>query len=135
MGGRGGARGERGGGGGGGEGEIEVHRFCNRRSKITEYIIGLTHAIKNVIFGDAEISLVVIQLLVTRLQKTGFVYLLAVLWKKGGEWFYDILFTHGMVLVLWESLYYRKEWVWDLRTKVCCIASGMRNQFCKSILY
>ena len=46
-----------------------------------------------------------------------------------------VFFTHGMVLVLWGSLYYCKEWVWNLRTKLCCIASGMPNQFCKSILY
>ena len=30
-----------------------------------------------------------------------------------------------MVLVLWGSLCYSREWVWNLRTKLCCIASGM----------
>ena len=45
----------------------------------------LDQAIRNLIFGDAEILLVVIQLGVTRLKKTGFMYLLAVVWKKGGE--------------------------------------------------
>ena len=41
--------------------------------------------------------------------------------------FVDVFFTHGMVLVLWGSLFYSKEWVWNLRTKICCIASGMRS--------
>ena len=45
----------------------------------------LDQAIRNLIFGDAEILLVVVQLGVTRLKKTGFVYLLAVVWRKGGE--------------------------------------------------
>ena len=45
----------------------------------------LDQTIRNIIFGDAEISLVVIQLGVTRLKKTGFVYLLAVVWRRGGE--------------------------------------------------
>ena len=33
-----------------------------------------------------------------------------------------VFFMHGMVLVLWGSLYYCKEWVWNLRIKLCCIA-------------
>ena len=32
-----------------------------------------------------------------------------------------------MVLVLWGSLCYSKEWVWNLRTKLCCIVSGMQS--------
>ena len=36
-------------------------------------------------------------------------------------------FTHGMVLVLWGSWCYSKEWVWNLRAKLCCIAAGMRS--------
>ena len=36
-------------------------------------------------------------------------------------------FQDGMVLVLWGSWCYSKEWVWNLRTKLCCIASGMRS--------
>ena len=32
---------------------------------------------------------------------------------------------HGMVLVLWGSLSYSGEWVWNLRTKLCWIALGM----------
>ena len=45
----------------------------------------LDQAIRNLISGDAEILLVAIQLGVTRLKKTGFVYLLAVAWRKEGE--------------------------------------------------
>ena len=45
----------------------------------------LDQAIRNFIFGDAKILLVVIQLGVTRLKKTEFAYLLAVVWRKGGE--------------------------------------------------
>ena len=40
---------------------------------------------RNLIFGDVEISLVVIQQGVTRLKKTGFVYLLVVVWGKVGK--------------------------------------------------
>ena len=124
-----------------GEGELEVHGIWNR-SLVYREEVRLDQTIRNIIFGDAEISLVVIQLGVTRLKKTGFVYLLAVVWRKGREgvvWFsvwaslddwanggfVDVFFTHGMVLVLWGSLCYSKEWVWNLRTKLCCIASGM----------
>ena len=45
----------------------------------------LDHTITDLIFGDAEISLVVIQLEVTRLKNTGFVYLLVIVWRKGRE--------------------------------------------------
>ena len=40
---------------------------------------------RNLIFGDVEISLVVIQLGVNRLKKTRFVYLLVVVWRKVGK--------------------------------------------------
>ena len=40
---------------------------------------------RNLIFGDVEISLVVIQLGVNRLKKTGFLYLLVVVWRKVGK--------------------------------------------------
>ena len=83
-----------------------------------EEVVRLDQTIRNLIFGDVKISFVVIQLGVTRLKKTGFVYLLVVAWKKGGEgvvWFsvwaslddwtnggfVDVFFKHGMSLVLW----------------------------------
>ena len=69
----------------GGEGEMEVHGTCNRILLKREKVVRLHQALRNFIFGDAEISLVVIQLGVTRLEKTRFVYLLAVVWRKGGE--------------------------------------------------
>ena len=69
----------------GGEGDMEVHGMCNRSLLIREEVIKLAQAIRSLIFGDAEISLLVIQLGVTRLKKTEFVYLLAVVWRKGGE--------------------------------------------------
>ena len=56
-------------------------RFLHKEEKDVRFI----QALRNIIFGDAEISLVVIQLGVTRLKKTGFVYLLAVVWRKGRE--------------------------------------------------
>ena len=60
-----------------GEGELEVHGIWNR-SLVYREEVRLDQTIRNIIFGDAEISLVVIQLGVTRLKKTGFVYLLVV---------------------------------------------------------
>ena len=45
----------------------------------------LDQSIRNLVFGDVEILLVVIQLGVTRLKKTGFVYLLVVVWRKRRE--------------------------------------------------
>ena len=69
----------------GGEGEMEVHGTCNRILLKREKVVRLHQALRNFIFGDAEISLVVIQLGVTKLKKTRFVYLLAVVWRKGGE--------------------------------------------------
>ena len=43
----------------------------------------LHQTIRNVIFGDVEISLEVIQLGLTRLKKTGFVYLWLLFGRKG----------------------------------------------------
>ena len=74
-----------------GEGEMEVHGICNRSLIKREKVVRLDLAIRNVIFGDAEISFVVIQLGVTRLKKTGFVYVLAVVWRKGGEEVCDLV--------------------------------------------
>ena len=68
-----------------GEGEMEVHGICNRSLVNRKEVVRLEQAIRNLIFGNAEVSLVVIQLGVTRLKKTGFVYLLAVVWRKRGE--------------------------------------------------
>ena len=50
-----------------------------------EEVVRLDQTIRNLIFGDVKISFVVIQLGVTRLKKTGFVYVLVVVWRKGGE--------------------------------------------------
>ena len=68
-----------------GEGELEVHGICNRSLGYREEVVRLDQTIRNLIFGDVKISFVVIQLGVTRLKKTGFVYLLAVVWRKRGE--------------------------------------------------
>ena len=62
-----------------------INVICNRSFIKREEVVGLDQAIRNLIFDDAEISLVVIQLGVTRLKKTGLVYLLAVVWRKVGE--------------------------------------------------
>ena len=59
--------------------------LCRRFLHGEERYVRLIQALRNIILGDAEISLVVIQLGVTRLKKTGFVYLLAVVWRKGRE--------------------------------------------------
>ena len=64
---------------------MEVHGICKRSLMKREDVVRPDQSLRNLIFGDAEISLVVIQLGVTRLKKTGFVYLLAVVWKKRGE--------------------------------------------------
>ena len=50
-----------------------------------EEVVRLDQSIRNLVFGDVEILLVVIQLGVTRLKKTGFVYLLVVVWRKRRE--------------------------------------------------
>ena len=62
-----------------------INVICNRSLIKREEVVGLDQAIRNLIFDDAEISLVVIQLGVTRLKRTGLVYLLAVVWRKVGE--------------------------------------------------
>ena len=64
---------------------MEVHGICNCSLVYWEEVVRLCQTIRNLIFGDVEILLVVIQLGVTRLKKTGFVYLLVVVWGKGGE--------------------------------------------------
>ena len=51
----------------------------------------LHQTIINVILGDVEVSLVVIQPGITRLKKTGFVYLLVVVCRKGGEGVCDLV--------------------------------------------
>ena len=68
-----------------GVGELEVHGICNRSLVYREVVVRSDQTIRNLTFGDVEISLVVIRLGVTRLKKTGFVYLLVVVWGKGGE--------------------------------------------------
>ena len=50
-----------------------------------EEVVRLDQSIRNLVFGDVEILLVVIQLGLTRLKKTGFVYLLVVVWRKRRE--------------------------------------------------
>ena len=60
-----------------------MHGICNRSLVYWEEVVRLHQTIRNFVFGDVEISLVMIQLGVTRL--TGFVYLLVVVWRKGGE--------------------------------------------------
>ena len=62
---------------------MEVHGICNRSLVYREENVRLHQTIRNLVFGDVEISLVMIRLGVTRL--TGFVYLLVVVWRKGGE--------------------------------------------------
>ena len=54
----------------GGEGEMEVHGICNRSLTNGEEVVRLDQVLRNFIIGDAEISLLVIQLGVTRLKKT-----------------------------------------------------------------
>ena len=48
-----------------------------------EEVVRLDQTIRNLIFGDVKISFVVIQLGVTRLKKTGFVYLWLLFGGKG----------------------------------------------------
>ena len=62
---------------------MEVHGICNRSLVYREEVMRLHQTIRNVIFGDVEISLEVIQLGVTRLKKTGFVYLWLLFGRKG----------------------------------------------------
>ena len=70
---------------------MEVHGICNSSLLKREKVVRLHQALRNFIFGDAEISLVVIQLGVTRLKKTGFMYLLAVVWRKGEKGCFDLV--------------------------------------------
>ena len=53
-----------------------MHGICNRSLVYREEVVRLHQTIRNLVFGDVEISLVMIRLGVTRL--TGFVYLLVV---------------------------------------------------------
>ena len=62
-----------------------MHGICNRSLVYWEKVVRLRQTIRNLIFGDVEILLVVIQLGVTRLKKSGFVYLLVVVWRKRRE--------------------------------------------------
>ena len=79
----------------------------------------------------------VIGLGVTGLKKTGVVYLLGFLGGRGGEeWWCDFVCVERLglmirlMLVLLFSLprvvftYYLKGMVWNLMTKLCCLASG-----------
>ena len=86
-----------------GEGKLELHGICNHRFFFScghvsppsgesaagmlyrEEVVRLDQTIRNLIFGDGKISLVMIQLGVTRLKKTGFLYLLVVVWRIEGE--------------------------------------------------
>ena len=68
-----------------GAGELKVHGVCNRSSVYREVAVSLDQSIRNLTFDDVKISLVVIRLGVTRLKKTGFVYVLVVVWGKGGK--------------------------------------------------
>ena len=100
----------------------------------------LDQAIRKLTFGGLEIPLVVIGLGVTGLKKTGVVYLLGFWGERGGggweEWWCDFVCVErlglmiGLMLVLLFSFprvvftYYLKGMVWNLMTKLCCLASG-----------
>ena len=66
-------------------GELEVHVICNCSLVYREEVVRLDQTVTNIFFGDVEISLVVIPLGVTRLKKTGFVYLVVVFFWGGGR--------------------------------------------------
>ena len=70
---------------------MEVHGICNCSLVYWEEVVRLRQTIRNLIFGDVEILLVVIQLGVTRLKKTGFVYLLVIVWRKGEKGWCDLV--------------------------------------------
>ena len=70
---------------------MEVHGICNCSLVYWEEVVRLRQTIRNLIFGDVEILLVVIQLGVTRLKKTGFVYLLVIVWRKGEKCWCDLV--------------------------------------------
>ena len=61
---------------------MEVHGICNVSLVYREEVVRLDQSIRNIIFSDVEKSLVVIQLGVTTLKKTRFVYLLVFIWRK-----------------------------------------------------
>ena len=98
----------------------------------------LDQAIRKLTFGGLEIPLVVIGLGVTGLKKTGVVYLLGFWGERGGGggWWCDFVCVErlglmiGLMLVLLFSFprvvftYYLKGMVWNLMTKLCCLASG-----------
>ena len=100
----------------------------------------LDQAIRKLTFGGLEIPLVVIGLGVTGLKKTGVVYLLGFWGERGGgggeEGWWDfggverLGLMIGLMLVLLFSFprvvftYYLKGMVWNLMTKLCCLASG-----------
>ena len=94
----------------------------------------LDQAIRKLTFGGLEIPLVV-----TGLGVTGVVYLLGFWGERGGggkEWQCDFVCVErlglmiGLMLVLLFSFprvvftYYLKGMVWNLMTKLCCLASG-----------
>ena len=68
-----------------GVGEMEVHGICNHSLVYREVVVRLDQTLRNLTFGDVETSLVVIRPGVTRLKKTGFLYLLVIVWGKEGE--------------------------------------------------
>ena len=104
--------------------------------------------IRDLTCGDLEIPLLVIRLGVTEPKNSEFVWLIDLLegrGKKGGggdlvyverplgDWAIDgcvdVLVTNVVRLreygfISLGSCSYSREWVWDLRTKLCCIATG-----------
>ena len=105
--------------------------------------------IRDLTCGDLEIPLLVIRLGVTGPKNSEFVWLLDLLERRGkkgwgggdlvyvkrplGDWAIDggadVLVTNVVRLreygfISLGSWSYSREWVWDLRTKLCCIATG-----------
>ena len=103
--------------------------------------------IRDLTCGDLEIPLLVIRLGVTEPKNSEFVWLIDLLegrGKKGGgdlvyverplgDWAIDgcvdVLVTNVVRLreygfISLGNWSYSREWVWDLRTKLCCIATG-----------
>ena len=104
--------------------------------------------IRDLTCGDLEIPLLVIRLGVTGPKKSEFVWLPDLLERRGkkggggdlvyvkrplGDWAIDggadVLVTNVVRLreygfISLGSWSYSREWVWDLRTKLCCIATG-----------
>ena len=82
----------------------------------------------NLTCGGLEILLVVIPLGVTRLKKTGFLYLLDLFGGRREKGWCDLVYVfgmvvYGMVLVLW-GVGVNLRRVWNLRTKLCFTDSG-----------